>query len=234
MILEFCYQLFTVDQPRRRRVFFGLITIVFAAAAIPLIPKQIMKTSFAAERPVLMILGDSLVAGHGLPQGEAFPEILGQMLQKDGFDVSVINAGVSGDTTAGGLARLNWSLADNPDAAIIVLGGNDLLRGLDPSASFENLDKIIKRLKARNIAVLLAGMQAPRNFGADYADEFDAVYQRLVSRHDVLFYPFFLDGVALQPMMNLADGMHPNRAGISHIATKILPQVKRLLSKTAK
>ena len=181
-----------------------------------------------------MVLGDSLVAGHGLPQGEAFPEILGQMLRNDGFDVSVINAGVSGDTTAGGLARLDWSLADNPDAVIIVLGGNDLLRGLDPSASFENLDKIIKRLKARNIAVLLAGMQAPRNFGADYADEFDAVYQRLVSRHDVLFYPFFLDGVALQPMMNLADGMHPNQAGISHIATKILPQVKRLLSKTVK
>ena len=234
MILAFCCQLFNVAKFQHRRVVLGLITILFAGAAILPIAEQIIKSSFAAQRPVLMVLGDSLVAGHGLPQGEAFPEILGQMLRNDGFDVSVINAGVSGDTTAGGLARLDWSLADNPDAVIIVLGGNDLLRGLDPSASFENLDKIIKRLKARNIAVLLAGMQAPRNFGADYADEFDAVYPRLVSRHDVLFYPFFLDGVALQPMMNLADGMHPNQAGISHIATKILPQVKRLLSKTVK
>ena len=234
MIFEFCCQPFTVSQFRHSRIVFGLITITFACAAIPPISEQMIKCSFAAQRPVLMVLGDSLVAGHGLPQGGAFPEILGQMLRNDGFDVSVINAGVSGDTTAGGLARLDWSLADNPDAAIIVLGGNDLLRGLDPSASFENLDKIIKRLKARNIAVLLAGMQAPRNFGADYADEFDAVYPRLVSRHDVLFYPFFLDGVALQPKMNLADGMHPNQAGVRHIATKILPQVKRLLSKTVK
>jgi acyl-CoA thioesterase-1 len=206
---------------------------VLAGAAIPPIAEQVVKSSVAAQRPVLMILGDSLVAGHGLPQGEAFPDILGQFLQNDGFDVNIINAGVSGDTTAGGLARLDWSLADNPDAAIIVLGGNDLLRGLDPSASFANLDKIIERLKARNIAVLLAGMQAPRNLGADYADEFDAIYQRLANRHDVLFYPFFLDGVALQPMMNLADGMHPNQAGVSHIALKILPQVKRLLSKVA-
>ena len=216
MNLAFCYQLFNVAKFQHRRVVLALITIFFAGAAILPIGEQIIKSSFAAQRPVLMVLGDSLVAGHGLPQGEAFPEILGQMLRNDGFDVSVINAGVSGDTTAGGLARLDWSLADNPDAVIIVLGGNDLLRGLDPSASFENLDKIIKRLKALNIAVLLAGMQAPRNFGADYADEFDSVYQRLVSRHDVLFYPFFLDGVALQPMMNLADGMHPNQAGVRH------------------
>ena len=232
MIVKFCYQLFTIVRPRQHRIVLGLIAIVFAGAAIPPTAKQIIKSSFAAQRPVLMILGDSLVAGHGLPLGEAFPDILGQMLQNDGFDVRIVNAGVSGDTTAGGLARLDWSLADNPDAAIIVLGGNDLLRGLDPSSSFANLDKIIKRLKVRNIAVLLAGMQAPRNFGSDYADEFDAIYQRLANRHDVLFYPFFLDGVALQPMMNLADGMHPNHAGINHIALKILPQVKRLLSKT--
>ena len=233
MILEFCYQLFTVAQFQNRRVVLGLITIVFVGTAIPPIAEQMIKSSLAAQRPVLMVLGDSLVAGHGLPQGEAFPEILGQMLQSDGFDVRIINAGVSGDTTAGGLARLDWSLADNPDAAILVLGGNDLLRGLDPSASYANLDKIIERLKARNISILLAGMRAPRNLGVDYANEFDKIYQRLADRHDVLFYPFFLDGVALQPMMNLADGMHPNQAGISYITIKILPQVKRLLSKMA-
>ena len=233
MILEICYQLFAVAQLRHRHAVLVLIIATFAGAAMPPISERLIESSYAGQRPVLMVLGDSLVAGHGLPQGEAFPEILGQMLQNDGVDVRIINAGVSGDTTAGGLARLDWSLTENPDAAIIVLGGNDLLRGLDPSASFANLEEIIKRLKARNIAILLAGMQAPRNFGADYADEFDAIYQRLVNRHDVLFYPFFLDGVALQPMMNLADGMHPNQAGISHIALKMLPQVKRLLSKTA-
>ena len=119
--------------------------------------------------PVILVLGDSLVAGHGLPQGQAFPDILTNKLVTDGINVTMINAGVSGDTTAGGLARLDWSLADNPDAAIIVLGGNDLLRGLDPKTSYENLNAIINQLKDRNVKILLAGMQAPRNLGADYA-----------------------------------------------------------------
>ncbi len=233
MILEFFCYLFA-DFPRRHRwVVFVLVVIASGGSAFPPISQQMIQPSFAAHTPVLMVLGDSLVAGHGLPRGKAFPDILDHLLQNDGINVRMVNAGVSGDTTAGGLARLDWSLADNPDAAIIVLGGNDLLRGLDPSASYTNLDKIIKRLKASNISVLLAGMQAPRNFGADYADEFDKIYRRLVTRHNVLFYPFFLDGVALQPEMNLADGMHPNQAGIEYIAKKMLPQVKALLAKTA-
>ncbi|MEK9744489.1 MAG: GDSL-type esterase/lipase family protein, partial [Candidatus Puniceispirillum sp.] len=127
----------------------------------------------AASGPVIMVLGDSLVAGHGLAQGKAFPDVLGRQLAAAGLPAQMINAGVSGDTTAGGLARLDWSLASQPDAAIIVLGGNDLLRGLAPESSFANLDVIISRLQSRGIAVLLAGMQAPRNFGADYAAEFD-------------------------------------------------------------
>ena len=188
----------------------------------------------ATGQPVLMVLGDSLVAGHGLPQDEAFPNVLGRLLKKDGFDVEVVNAGVSGDTTAGGLARLDWSLASKPDAAIIVLGGNDLLRGLEPAASYRNLEGIIEQLAANQIEVLLAGMQAPRNLGADYANEFDAIYDRLAKRHKILFYPFFLDGVALQPAMNQPDGMHPNEQGVAYIATKILPLVKTLLSKTGK
>jgi len=200
-----------------------LMTVMIAAA--PLQP------AFAASPPVLMVLGDSLVAGHGLPQGEAFPDVLGRMLERDGIAVTTVNSGVSGDTTAGGLARLDWSLASAPDAAVVVLGGNDLLRGLEPSASYANLEAIIERLKARNVEVLLAGMQAPRNLGADYANEFDAIYQKLAQRHDILFYPFFLDGVALQPEMNLSDGMHPNQRGITHIAAKILPQAKALLAK---
>ena len=193
-----------------------------------------IQPGFAVERPVFLVLGDSLVAGHGLPQEKAFPNILDQLLKQIGIDVQMINAGVSGDTTAGGLARLDWSLADNPDVVLIVLGGNDLLRGLDPATSYSNLEKIIKRFKVNNVGILLAGMQAPRNLGADYADEFDAIYEKLAQRHKVLFYPFFLDGVALQPTMNQSDGMHPNQAGVKHIAEKILPHVKLLLETKAR
>ena len=184
-----------------------------------------------AAPPVVMVLGDSLVAGHGLPQGRAFPDILRQKLMVDGIDVIMVNAGVSGDTTAGGRARLDWSLAANPDAAIIVLGGNDLLRGLDPQASHDNLQAIITRLQDRDIKVLLAGMQAPRNLGADYADEFDRIYPRLATQHDILLYPFFLDGVALRAELNQHDGMHPNEAGVDVIVRGILPVVKQLLAK---
>ena len=179
--------------------------------------------------PVILVLGDSLVAGHGLPQGQAFPEILTNKLATDGINVKMINAGVSGDTTAGGLARLDWSLADNPDAAIIVLGGNDLLRGLDPKTSYKNLNAIINRLKNHNVKILLAGMQAPPNFGADYAAEFDRIYPALATRHDILLYPFFLDGVALMLDLNQPDGMHPNIAGIDVITDKIMPKVKQLI-----
>lgn len=189
--------------------------------------------ALADDMPVrILVLGDSLVAGHGLPQGKAFPEMLQQALLQDGVAVSVINAGVSGDTTAGGLARIDWSLDGNPDAAIIVLGGNDLLRGLDPDATYRNLEAIINRFKAENMAVLLAGMQAPRNFGTDYVDDFDQVYTRLAARGDVVFYPFFLDGVAMVPDLNLSDGMHPNEAGISEITKRIMPSVRALLAKT--
>ena len=184
----------------------------------------------AGSKPVIMVLGDSLVAGHGLPQGQTFPDILKNKLATDGIDVAMINAGVSGDTTAGGLARLDWSLVDNPDAAIIVLGGNDLLRGLDPKTSYENLNTIINRLKDRNVKILLAGMQAPRNLGADYAAEFDRIYPALSAKHDILLYPFFLDGVALMVDLNQPDGMHPNQAGVDVIAQKIMPLVKQLIN----
>ena len=181
-------------------------------------------------RPRLMVLGDSLVAGHGLPQGQAFPDILQMELVAAGHDVEVLNAGVSGDTTAGGLARLDWSFAENPDALIIVLGGNDLLRGLEPAATKANLAAIIDRAISQKIVVMLAGMQAPRNLGADYAGEFDAIYTQLGARDEVIFYPFFLDGVALVPEFNQPDGMHPNRAGVDEIAKRIRPTVEALLA----
>lgn len=177
----------------------------------------------------IMVLGDSLVAGHGLPQGQAFPDILQAHLHQAGHDVELLNAGVSGDTTAGGLARLDWSLADNPDRMIIVLGGNDLLRGLDPAATRANLAAIIDRLRAADIPVLLAGMQAPRNLGQEYAAEFDQSYRVLGARDGVVFYPFFLDGVALEPAMNQPDGMHPNLAGVTEITRRIRPYVEQLI-----
>jgi acyl-CoA thioesterase-1 len=223
MILKFICRGFDYFCHGCYRATFSLFCLVFSLTVV--------QPTFAERPPVLIVLGDSLVAGHGLPQGQSFPDVLRQMLKKDGVDVQIINAGVSGDTTAGGLARLDWSLADNPNAAIIVLGGNDLLRGLEPAASYSNLDRIISRLKAKNVAILLAGMQAPRNLGAVYADEFDRIYQKLAQRHNVLLYPFFLDGVALRPAMNQFDGMHPNNAGVKRITKRILPQVKALLKK---
>lgn len=181
-------------------------------------------------KPRLMVFGDSLVAGHGLAQGEAFPDILQAELAAAGHDVEMVNAGVSGDTTAGGLARLDWSLAENPDALIIVLGGNDLLRGLDPKSTKANLTAIIDRAVSQKITVMLTGMQAPLNFGADYAAEFDIIYTQLGSSNEVIFYPFFLEGVALVPEFNQPDGMHPNRAGVNEIVRRIRPTVETLLA----
>ena len=187
-------------------------------------------TEARADPPVLMVYGDSLVAGHGLAQGKEFPSILYKQLKDDGIEVTMINSGVSGETTAGARSRLNWALEAKPDAVILVLGGNDMLRGLDPQASYENLDFIITHIKNRGAKVLLAGMQAPKNFGSDYSDEFDSIYTRLAVRHKILLYPFFLDGVALVVDLNQSDGMHPNEAGINVIVNKILPNVRELLA----
>lgn len=183
-----------------------------------------------AEVVRITVLGDSLVAGYGLPPGTSFPDALDSALAAAGFKVEVVNAGVSGDTTAGGLARLDWSLADDPDMVIIVMGGNDMLRGLDPAATRANLDAMITRLRAQGVAVLLAGMLAPRNLGADYVTEFDSLYPALAARHETGFYPFFLDGVAMDAALNLPDGLHPNKAGIDEITRRILPVVTELLA----
>jgi acyl-CoA thioesterase-1 len=184
-----------------------------------------------ADQARLLVLGDSLVAGYGLPPGQSLPDQLQRDLATKGVSVTVINAGVSGDTTAGGLTRLDWSLADNPNAVIIVLGGNDMLRGLPPEGTAANLDAIVSRLRERDVEVLLAGMMAPRNLGPAYIQAFDAIYPALARRHDIEFYPFFLDGVALDPALNLDDGLHPNRQGIMEISRRMLPVVERLLAR---
>ncbi len=176
-----------------------------------------------------MVLGDSLTAGYGLEPEAAFPAQLQQALQGLGYTVRVINAGVSGDTSAGGLARLDWALADRPQLVMIELGANDALRGLPPEQTRQNLDAIITRLKQAQIAVLLTGMRAPRNFGPDYYTKFDAIYPELADRHQIAFYPFFLQGVATIPAYNQVDGLHPNPVGVKRIVQGVLPTLIPLL-----
>ncbi len=179
----------------------------------------------------LVVLGDSLAAGFGLPASDAFPVRLEAALRKAGVAVDVINAGVSGDTSAGGLARLDWVLASaKAQYAIVELGANDGLRGLDPGQMSANLDQILTRLKARGVKPLLAGMLAPPNFGREYGQEFAAVFGTLAEKHGVPLYPFFLDGVAAEPQLNQADGIHPNLAGVEIIVARIVPYVTRLLA----
>lgn len=181
----------------------------------------------------ILALGDSLTQGYGLPPGVDFASRLERVLKLRELDVAVINAGVSGDTSAGGLARLDWQLADSkgvPQAAIIELGANDGLRGLSPVEMEKNLDAILAKLKARNIAVLLTGMKAPRNFGPQYAQSYDAVFPRLARKYGVLFYPFFLEGVALDRGLVLPDMLHPNGKGVEVIATRIAPLAVELVN----
>lgn len=181
----------------------------------------------------LLVLGDSLTAGYGLAREDGFTEQLERSLRAEGFDVVVINAGVSGDTSAGGLARLDWVLesagSGGPDAVLVELGANDGLRGFDPDVTYDNLDRILSRLAGRRLPILVAGMRAPPNLGHEYVDAFDAIFPRLAARHEVPLYPFFLDGVAAVPELNQADGIHPNRDGVAEIVRRITPAVKQLV-----
>jgi len=179
----------------------------------------------------LVVLGDSLVAGYQLPAGDGFPEKLQEALVDKGHSVEVVNAGVSGDTSTGGLSRLDWSVGPDTDAVIVELGANDALRGLSPDVTRSNIEEITRRLRERGIEVLLAGMLAPRNLGPEYAEAFDPIYSDVAGAHDALLYPFFLDGVAMNPDLNLADGMHPNSKGVEVIVDRILPDVEALLDR---
>jgi acyl-CoA thioesterase-1 len=188
--------------------------------------------SSGAGRPVKIVaLGDSLTAGFGLPVDAAFPARLQRALAGKGLAVEVANAGVSGDTAADGLARLDWSVPDDADAVIVELGANDALRGIDPKLTRAALDTILQRLAARRLPVLLAGMRAPPNMGADYTKAFDAIYPDLAGGYGVLFYPFFLDGVAAERGLNQGDGLHPTAAGVDVIVARLLPQVEELIGR---
>jgi acyl-CoA thioesterase-1 len=187
-------------------------------------------TGMARAAPVTVLaFGDSLTAGYGVAPEEAYPAKLEAALKAKGYNVRIVNAGVSGDTTAGGLARLDWALGDRPAYALVELGANDALRGLEPADTAANLDKILQGLEQAKVKVLLMGMLAPNNWGADYAQRFDRIFPDLAARHHVPLYPFFLDGVALDPKLNQPDMLHPNPTGVDVIVQRTLPAVEQLL-----
>jgi acyl-CoA thioesterase-1 len=210
---------------------FLCVLALACSAAMPVTPVSAQSPA----KPVRMVvLGDSLSAGLGLPAPAAFPARLQKALKSKGIDVEMINAGVSGDTASAGRDRLDWSVPEGTEAVILELGANDALRGLDPKVTRAALDDILARLKARNIAVLLCGMIAPPNYGADYTARFNAIYSDLAKAFQVPLYPFFLEGVAAQARLNQADGLHPTAEGVDTIVRNILPTVEAFLSTIVK
>lgn len=191
---------------------------------------SISATAPAQDRTVNLVgFGDSLMAGYQLAENEGLPAQLQSKLREAGVNVKIDNAGVSGDTTQGGLARVDWSVPDGTDGVILELGANDALRAVAPEQTEKNLDDIITKLKARGISVLLVGMLAPPNLGGDYAERFNPLYKRLADKHGLLLYPFVLDGVVTQASLQLEDGMHPNAKGVGVMAERMLPLVKQFI-----
>jgi acyl-CoA thioesterase-1 len=184
----------------------------------------------AAAKPVrILAFGDSLTAGYGLPADQAYPAVLERRLIADGYDVHIINAGVSGDTTEGGLARIDYALEDGADLVILELGANDMLNGVDPKATRKNLDKIVAICRAKSAKVLLGGMVASGNFGQARQREFDAIFPRLAAKYALPFYPFFLEGVINDPNLVLWGGLHPNAAGVQRVVERLAPLVEKTL-----
>ena len=221
-------------QPVRRHVLQAMLAAMTLPVVAPSLAAAATRVKAAAvARPAgpvhIVALGDSLSAGYMLGADEAFPAVLERALRAGGYDVTVANAGVSGDTAAGGLQRLDWSVPEGTDAVILELGANDMLRGLEPAQTEATLDAIMTRLQARDIKVLLAGMIAAPNLGPQYVERFDAIYPTLAQRHAVPLYPFFLTGVEQDPGLKLFDGMHPNAAGVEVVVRNILPSVERLI-----
>ena len=210
------------------RIFVHILVLIMGLMTAETVSAQ--GTAVAMAKPVKMVvLGDSLSAGYGLPAPAAFPVRLQKALEAKGIAVDMINAGVSGDTTSGGRERLDWSVPEGTEAVIIELGANDALRGTDPAVTRAALSDIVTKLKARKIAVLLCGMVAPPNYGSDYAARFNAIYPELAKSFGVPLYPFFLDGVAADTRLNQADGMHPTAEGVDIIVKNILPTVEAFL-----
>jgi acyl-CoA thioesterase I len=209
-------------------IFVHILVLIMALMTV----ETVLAQGSVAARPIKMVvLGDSLSAGYGLPAGAAFPVRLQKALDTKGIKVDMINAGVSGDTSSGGRDRLDWSVPEGTEAVIVELGANDALRGTDPAVTRAALSDILTRLKARGIAVLMCGMVAPPNYGTDYADRFNAIYPDLAKSFGVPLYPFFLEGVAADAKLNQADGMHPTAEGVDIVVKNILPTVEAFLGK---
>jgi acyl-CoA thioesterase-1 len=209
----------------------GMAVVVTAVSVLVV---SVLAPSYvhAAGRAInIVAFGDSLTAGYGLAASEAFPAQLQRALEAKGVVAAVTNAGVSGDTTTGGLSRLDWSIPDGTDAVILELGANDALRGIDPAVTRRTLDAMLHRLGERKIPVLLCGMLAPPNLGAEYGRAFNTIFPELAAENGVLLYPFFLTGVAAEPGLNQRDGMHPTAAGVAVIVARILPQVEELIAR---
>jgi len=208
------------------RTFNGLRAL---AAAVVIAAAFVLPVVAAAAERTILALGDSLTAGYGLADGDGFAARLQAALDRAGVAAKVVNGGVSGDTSAGGLARADWLLAGKPDLVIVELGANDALRGIEPEDTRRNLDALILRIRNTGAGVLLAGMKAPPNLGREYAAEFDRIFPELAKRHKLVLYPFFLDGVAADPALNQADGIHPNAKGVLVIVDRLLPALLRAL-----
>lgn len=215
---------------RRSSFSLALLAIVYAAAMAVVWPAAAQTAENADQAVVIVAFGDSLVAGYQLAPGDSFPAQLEDSLREEGVNARVINAGVSGDTTADALARLDWALPDDADAVIVELGANDALRGFDLDETRQALDEILAEIKDRNLPVLLAGMEAPRNYGEDYSQRFRVMFAELAEKHDVLFYPFFLEGVAMNPELNQPDGIHPTAEGVAVIVENIMSNVQQLIA----
>ncbi|HEX5320177.1 MAG TPA: arylesterase [Stellaceae bacterium] len=197
---------------------------------VPILALLLLACGPAGARTLQIVdIGDSLTAGFGLPAEEAFPARLEARLKAQGLNVHIANAGVSGDTTAAGPALLDWALADKPDLVILALGANDALRGTPAAEVKANLDKMIEKIQASGAKLLLLGMLAPPNWGKDYQEAFDRIYTDLAQRHHVTLYPFFLEGVAMNPDLNQPDGLHPNEKGVGVLVDRIAPVVEKLV-----
>ena len=219
-----------------RRNWYSLAQVValLAAVNVSVVAASAPVAQAGPADPIRIVaFGDSLTAGFGLEPRQAFPAQLQKILKARGHNVIVANAGVSGDTTAAGLERLAWAVPDGTDAVIVEFGGNDALRGIDPKVTRANLEKIISSLKERNIPTLLAGIRAPANWGEDYSKAFDTIFPDLAQEHGLVFYPFFLEGVVLNPKLNLNDGLHPSSKGIAEIVKRIVPSVEELIDRAS-
>ncbi len=209
----------TGGQARRLAAAATLLLAALVGGAVPVM----------ARVPEILAFGDSLTSGYGLSPDEAFPAQLEARLKAEGIRARIVNAGSAGDTTTDGLARLGWELADKPDLVLVEFGANDMLRGIDPKIVRANLDKMIGEIQASGAKVLLLGMKAAANWGADYQRRFDQIYPELAQAHGVALYPFFLDGVAMDPKLNQPDGLHPNKQGVAVLAEHIAPVVAKLI-----